>query len=321
MSEKISVVVPVYNVEQYLRKCIDSLIDQSYDNLEIVLVDDGATDNCGAICDEYAEKYNNVKAFHKSNGGLSSARNYGVNVSTADWVVFVDSDDFVEPSYISDLWELKERFCADLVITRIVREKAGETNKKLKKPFDSFTVNADRAFYEVYNGRKVNWSAYGKLISKSALIDNPFPNGYFEDFAWAYKIIQSASKIAIADCQKNYHYVQREGSILVSRLNEKHLKIFELCDEIDNYIKTLYPGSGKYKCLSVMIYRHAVIQLLNLVKMTDEEFNTIFMKYKKLFRKNLLRVIFSTKYSFGQKAGLFLLCLNPKIYKRFAGLK
>ena len=117
----ISVIVPVYNVEEYLEKCVDSIVAQKVDEeFEVILVDDGSKDNSGQLCDELAEKYPNVKRFNKENGGLSDARNYGIKVSTGDKITFIDSDDYVEETYLKDLLDLMNRFDADMAITKVV---------------------------------------------------------------------------------------------------------------------------------------------------------------------------------------------------------
>ena len=103
MKDLISVIVPVYNVEKYLNKCLDSIISQTYTNLEIILIDDGSTDNCGKICDEYASKDKRIKVIHKENAGVSSARNYGIQCATGDWIMFVDSDDWIEFDAINSI--------------------------------------------------------------------------------------------------------------------------------------------------------------------------------------------------------------------------
>lgn len=122
MHVDISVVIPIYNVEKYLRKCVDSVLNQTISNYEIILVDDGSPDGCPAICDAYAAKYPNVIALHKANGGLSDARNYGVQHASADYVVFVDSDDYVEPEYLESLWKLHVKYGADIAVQGVRRE-------------------------------------------------------------------------------------------------------------------------------------------------------------------------------------------------------
>ena len=109
MNELISVIVPVYNVEEYLPKCIESIINQTYKNLEIILVDDGSTDNSGRICDEYAKKDDRIIVFHKENGGLSDARNCGIDAATGDWVQFVDSDDYIHQTMVEKMYSSCKR--------------------------------------------------------------------------------------------------------------------------------------------------------------------------------------------------------------------
>ena len=113
MIDLISVIVPVYNVEPYLRKCVDSILAQSYSNLEVILVDDGSPDGCGAICDEYAAKDARVRVIHKPNGGVSDARNAGLDIMTGDYVAFVDSDDWIDKQHLSSLSAL---VCGGVVI-------------------------------------------------------------------------------------------------------------------------------------------------------------------------------------------------------------
>ena len=127
----ISVIIPIYNVENYLAKCVNSVIDQNYKNLEIILVNDGSPDNCGSICDEYAQKDNRIVVIHKKNGGLSDARNAGLKISTGDFITFVDSDDYVNKDFISTLVSLIQDFEADIAISPFIHFKDDE--KKVKK--------------------------------------------------------------------------------------------------------------------------------------------------------------------------------------------
>ena len=286
--ELISIVVPVYKVEQYLHRCIDSLVNQDYSNLEIILVDDGSPDLCPSICDDYANHYDNVVAFHKPNGGLSSARNYGVKKAKSNWIIFVDSDDYVEKTYVSDLYSLCQEYHADLAITRIVRE--NETNKRRLglKPFDNRQIGNKEAFLEVYSGAKIGWEAYGKIYNKQLLLDNPFPTGLYEDFAIQYKIIEDAKRIAIGNYEENYHYITRQDSILTSTFSEKHLFVFEVCKTIENYIYETYPD---FVFLPALLYERSFIQIVKLHKLTFNEKNCLYKQYKGIFRKGLISIL------------------------------
>lgn len=117
MTPKISVIVPVYNVEKYLHRCIDSILSQTFKDFELLLIDDGSPDNCGKICDEYAQQDNRVRVFHKPNGGVSSARNLGLDNARGEWIAFVDSDDYVEVDYLDELVSYSRRYDVDYVLT------------------------------------------------------------------------------------------------------------------------------------------------------------------------------------------------------------
>ncbi|MCF0156053.1 MAG: glycosyltransferase, partial [Veillonella sp.] len=126
---KISVIVPIYNVEPYIHQCVDSIINQTYKDLEIILVDDGSPDNCGKICDEYAAKDDRVKVIHRPNGGLSAARNSGLDVATGEYIAFVDSDDYIACNMYSDMMEFMLKHKLDIVVCSSYRVK----NSKIKE--------------------------------------------------------------------------------------------------------------------------------------------------------------------------------------------
>ena len=308
---KISVVVPVYKVEPYLEKCVNSLLGQTYRNIEIILVDDGSPDNCPAMCDRFAAEHDNVTALHKPNGGLSDARNYGVAHARTDWIVFVDSDDYVEPIYVQTLVDLRNRFDAEMVITLTMREnEAGERTPH--KPFDPFLTDKKDALYRVYSGSNIGWAAYGKLLQRWVLQKHPFPDGYYEDCACMYKIITEFDRIVIADYVNNYHYIQRDGSILFSKMNEKHLHIFDICEEFEAFIRENYPDMD---LLPVLTYKRGVTQLLRLQNMPWKQYCEIFNRYKGMFRKNLKRILRDKVMPRKSKVYYLVLCTSPVVFK------
>ena len=308
---RVSLIVPVYKVERYLERCINSLVKQTYKNVDIILVDDGSPDSCPSICDKYAEQYSNITALHKENGGLSDARNYGVRHSENEWIIFVDSDDYVEYVYVETLVNLQKQFDAEMVITRTVRENENGGGKPKHQRFNSYLCDRETALFKVYAGIDVGWAAYGKLYQKSHLLKHPFPNGYFEDCACMYKIIDEVDRIVIGDYEENYHYIQREGSILNSGLNEKHTIIFEIAREFEKFINEKYPHLD---ILIVSFYRRAVTQLLNLQKMSWKTYKCIFYKYRSYFRKNAKKVITNKNLSLSNKIYYILLCSRPEIF-------
>ena len=313
MQEKISVIVPVYNVEKYLEKCLQSLLCQSYTNIEIIVVDDGSPDNCPNICDEYAQNNDIIYSFHKENGGLSSARNYGVLKATSDWIIFVDSDDYVEKDYVRHLWELREQFNADMAIARVVRENEDGTGRPAPvHNFENYCVASKQAISEVYKAEIVGWSAYGKIFRKKYLLNNPFPDGYYEDCACMYLIIDSCNKVAIGNYEEDYHYINRDGSILRSKLKKDHYRIFDICKEFEGFIREEYPDLD---IQTVLLYRLAVTQMLNCQEMSWDDYKAIFTKYRSLFRHNLFRVLNNRKLAKRQKYFMLIHSTTPLALK------
>lgn len=313
----ISIIIPVYNVEKYLERCIESVIAQTYSNIEILLINDGSLDNSLEICHRFEKKDHRIVCFDKKNGGLGDARNYGVTRARSEWIIFVDSDDYVSKHYVMNLWNLKKRYDADFVSCRPhYVDDLGNTVKTMK-PFKPFTVlGSEESIFEMYFGKNGFISAWAKLIPKQLLLEFPFPDGYYEDFACLYKILSRCNKVVFADNGEDYFYVQREGSILNSTINEKHLAGFLICDDIADFFSCNYPKLFKY---SVLLYQRQVIQVLNKQHLSNEEFNMVYYKYRNLFKREILRVAFLRRIGIKQKIYTFLLCSNPSVYRIVAG--
>jgi glycosyltransferase involved in cell wall biosynthesis len=245
---RLSVIVPVYNVEPYLRKCIDSLLNQDLpgNEYEIVLVDDGSTDQCGTICDEYASHHSHVVALHQANGGLSAARNSGIDEARGDYVFFVDSDDFVEPNVLKTLTDKVET--EDLDVLRFnyrnvnERYEAFEPNK-VSKPFmdyrdevcDGPTFLVGRLGYGCY--------AWQFLIRRALLDVCRFKKGiYLEDTEWTPRLLAEAQRVTSTDLIV-YNYLQRNGSITQNKDVEKKKKLladlFSLIDSMQEQKKEI----------------------------------------------------------------------------------
>lgn len=311
MKQLVSIVVPIYNVEKYLRKCIDSLLEQTYKKCEIILVDDGSPDNCGKIADDYAEQNNNIKVFHKKNGGLGAARNFGVQRAEGEKIVFVDSDDYVRETYVSDLVNLIEKYDADVAITAIKRIKEGDS-LAIHNRFKDYCISAEEAISEVYIGGKIGWSAYGKIFKKEILLNAPFPDGYYEDSACMYKILNQCKKVAVGDYVANYYYIMRKGSILQSQLSSKHFEIFNICNAFQNFVEK---NANISEIVSVMFYRNAVVQLLRCQKMSWNDYCKIFSLYTEYFRSNLRLVIKNPQITLICKIYYITLCTHPVLFK------
>lgn len=280
MEPLISVVIPVYNVENYLRKCIDSVLSQTYNNFEVILVDDGSTDNSGNICDEYASKDSRIKAFHKNNGGLSDARNYGVEHSDAELITFIDSDDYVTEDYIEYLWYLMEKYNSEISCAGSVRVDEGKAFSTNERDCVEAVLDVEHALERICC---TSFGAWSRLYKKDILLKHKFPIGkLYEDIATVYKLIGDCATVAFSDKQI-YIWVQREGSITHSGINERQLDIFWALDELYNYTCNNF---GEYKNAANFRYLMDTIYFLSLVYSRCNRVERI--KYFKIARKNVL---------------------------------
>ena len=197
MNELISVIVPVYNVEPYLRKCVDSILNQTYRKLEVILVDDGSPDNCGAICDEYAAKDARVRVIHKSNGGLSDARNAGLDIMTGDYVAFLDSDDWVEADMYRTLLTQMKHFDADMSLSGVADELEKDGSVTVTKvsdygntPFAESNTDTMRRFL------RTSWAAWDKLYKADLFSGIRYPVGEInEDEAIALQLLSRCRRL------------------------------------------------------------------------------------------------------------------------------
>jgi len=238
MQELISVIIPVYNVEKYLKRCVDSVINQTYTNLEIILVDDGSPDECGKICDEYAAIDNRIKVIHKENGGLSSARNAGIDIATGIYFSFIDSDDFVSENFIEKLYFLIKQYNADISQCDFART-LGEipeidTEDIVINEYDNISM-----IKNLYNEHYVPTVVVVTKLYHSSLFEAiRYPEGRLhEDEATTPLLLYRSSKCVLST-EKLYYYYFNENSIMNSEFSMKKLDIlYALKSRIDFYIE------------------------------------------------------------------------------------
>lgn len=244
----ISVIVPVYNVEKYLQRCVDSILAQTFSDFELLLVDDGSPDNCGEICDWYATQDDRVHVIHQKNGGLSAARNAGIDWafsnSDSQWLNFIDSDDWVHPQYLEVLKNAVDKDGTDLSITKLHRTDHYE--KMFPQEYSSWT-EAPENFYLKALKFADNMTACGKLYRKKMFAEIRFPRGrVWEDLATTYKILFQTEKCSIIN-EENYYYYYfyNEESITHARWKPTNL------DEIAAYEEQLvfFGKDRKYRSI------------------------------------------------------------------------
>lgn len=238
----ISVIVPIYNVEKYLRRCLDSICNQVYSNLEIVLVDDGSTDSSGKIADEYARRDIRFHVIHKQNGGLSDARNVGLSYCHGKYIVFVDSDDYVTEDYVMVLYDLLKHNHADISAVSLTHKE-----EELSKINDSTTTkiyNTKEALQDLLYQR-ISTSANAKMYRAELFSDIRYPKGrLYEDVIATYQIFEKATKVVWCDIKKYWYYV-RTDSIVRSAFNVKKMDYVYNCEEVLEEVKKKYPVLSK----------------------------------------------------------------------------
>ena len=221
MNPLVSIIVPVYNVEKYLDKCVESIINQTYTNLEVILVDDGSPDNCPQMCDEWAQKDSRIRVVHKENGGLSDARNCGIEACNGEWVYFIDSDDYIACDTIEKLYNVAIVNNCDMSIGRYVEVHNG-IEKESEYSGETFVYSQDEYWEQVYSLTlkseyliPVNLIiSCNKLIKRNIFDFARFPKSkYHEDEFIIHKLISKCNKIAFLD-SKFYYYIQNDNSIM-----------------------------------------------------------------------------------------------------------
>lgn len=236
----ISVIVPVYNVEKYICRCLDSIIHQTYQNLEIILVDDGSLDNSGKICKEYARKDIRISVFHKVNGGVSDARNYGIDKANGEYLAFIDSDDYVDLDYIEYLYSLISRgyklaICSLCVFFTSNGHLLNKGNGK------EVVLSGKKCIEMMCYHKEVDTAVYAKLIHKSLFKNVRFPKGkIFEDIGTLYLIFDQCEKIICGFIPK-YYYMIRENSIVTSAFHIRKLDFIDMTDQMADYVNKKYP--------------------------------------------------------------------------------
>lgn len=239
----VSVIVPVYKVEAFLQKCLQSIDNQSYKNLEIILVDDGSPDQCGRICDEFAARKKNVIVVHQDNQGLSASRNIGVSVSKGEYIVFVDSDDFISDNHIEYLLNLILKYNADISVGKYIPV-YNPSVKPIKQTSESkeILLTREESMREACYGIKFGMSAWSKMYKRNLVEKYPYPVGkLYEELATTYKILSESERVVFGT-MCIYYYVQRPDSIMHKEIGERELYGLVAAKDLLNFMIDNYPS-------------------------------------------------------------------------------
>ncbi len=313
MKPFLSVIVPVYNVKQYLGKCIDSILAQSFKDYELILVDDGSDDQSGKICDEYAQKDNRIIVCHKDNGGLSDARNTGIDLAKGEYLTFIDSDDYVDKNMFEQMSALAKKTDCDMVMTTSYSKFSGDktvTNNTLKPTGEIKECTPAEALVYIFNVTS-RWNVTGNFCKAKLFEGNRFEVGkLYEDINILPELINSCKKVYMY--HKSYYYYRvREDSIMGQSMEkisvdlvyavERNIDFIKGCDYTDEEKKQIVAGMLK-EISSWLNHAYNV----GTVKLNREYIKCA----RRLLRKNISFVLSSKKVSFKDKIYLLLNAYN-----------
>lgn len=232
----ISIIIPVYKVEKYLEKCIQSVINQTYENLQIILVDDGSPDNCGKICDEYAKKDHRIEVIHKSNGGLSDARNKGLEIAKGEYIGFVDSDDYIEADMYEVLYNLLKQYNADVSICNFYTVSQGKISiKNADNGINEY--NRIEILKEILLDKNIQSYAWNKLYKKELFDEIKYPIGKkYEDIGTTFYLLEKCNKVVVTG-KSEYYYINRQDSIVNNVTESTITDYIELIMQRYDYIE------------------------------------------------------------------------------------
>ena len=310
----ISVIVPMYNVGDLLKGSMRCILRQTYKPLEIILVDDGSTDQTWNLCQQYEKKYENVKAFHKENSGAASARNYGVKYSKGEYICFIDADDLVTKDYVSYLYQLISENKADMAICGYQKFFDKSDLKNIDTTGNVEVIGQKEALECILYRRKISSSPCFKLLRRDTIVNYPFPEGMlFEDLAVVYQWFSSIDKIAYSSAKK-YFYLQHEGSSMHSVFNPKKWELITISKDILKFVEEYHPELMNAAKARMFV---SAIQMLRDIPMDEEylphrkELGEYICKYRKI-------ILLDKKATMTTRAiALFAYC-GPKCIKSAA---
>lgn len=323
---KITVIVPIYNVEEYLPRCIESIVNQTYANLEIILIDDGSTDTSLEIAKKYESKDKRIKVIAKENGGASSCRNLGIELANGDYITFVDSDDSIDVNAYCELMQLKQNKETDIILfgMRILTENNVNENIKDVAKEESFEGEEVLNRFFCIDGKKMSTSSCNKLYKKELLKDIRFVENYTgEDIYFNYQAFKKA-KVIIETSAVYYNYYVRKGSVSYGKIKKNSFDCLIMWEKVsqENSNKLFEKQIIKQK-----VYNNFSLLLRMAIYGCYENFyeKEIYKKKAMIyFRRHINKLLFSSEISFAKKMAAILLYLNfnfcSVVGKKYFGL-
>lgn len=312
--ETVSVIIPVYKVEKYLRKCVDSVINQTYKDLEIWLVNDGSPDNCPAICDEYAVKDSRIKVIHKKNGGLSDARNAALDVMTGQYVTFVDSDDYISEDAVQTWHDALVNNDADMAVGNMVAIDENSNSKSFFPPTEKETVLNDEEILTLLSPPHAPNRLYKSELFKT--VRYPVGRLYEDVFTW-HKILSQVKKVVLTG-KVSYYYFVRSGSIMHSEYDIRFTDIIFAIKERYEWLDSI--GQKKLADEARMfIYTRVAVAYAHLDPKSPEHNKKL--KEVKAIYNDCYKILIKEDVGIKQKIRLWMLYRIPSLHTKLFGKK
>lgn len=305
----ISVILPVYNIQEYLPKCKELLVKQTYENIEFILVDDGSTDKSGLLCDQYAKEDKRFVVYHKKNGGLSDARNFGINNSKGEYITCVDPDDYIDQDYVQYLFELIMHYQVKM---SICQHKVHFPNGKIQDYgfSGSELMISKKCIEKMMYHDLIDTSAWAKLYHRSLFDIVQYPKGkIFEDIGTTYALMLQCDQIAVG-FESKYHYIIRNNSIVNAEFNPRKLDLLEMTDKMAEDVLKVYPDLA-----DAVLRRRVYARFSTLNQMLHADNYQIARKEIINFILQHGRMLNNPKVPKRDKIAYFLLQLGYPIYK------
>lgn len=311
---KLSIVIPIYNTSKYLDQCFNSIRIQRYENYEVILVNDGSTDNSEKICLDITKKDKRFKYFKKTNGGLSSARNVGLDRAEGDFIWFIDSDDYIEKDSFEIIVKSIITYNADVIICGRYKDYGNKKNKVFESKKDK-TYKQRTVIYEMLSGRKMDFSSCDKIFRKELWGSVRFPLGITsEDMVAIPKVIKKSNIIVkIKECL--YYYRYTPNSITTAAFNSHTFDTLDILNDFETeFSSKKVKESLSFDSFKITQYLYYIQKLIFLNNEKRDKLN--FWKYVSFFRKKLVIILLNPHIKFKTKINV-VLAICPKIYKYY----
>ena len=320
MGEKISVIVPVYNVEAYLERCVESILQQTYAHFELILINDGSTDSSGQICDHLASQYENIKVYHIENAGVSNARNMGIQLATGSWVTFIDSDDFVTQDYLATLASAVEGVNVGFVIAPLHHIKNGIVTDLPSHSGKTELWSTEETMKELLMTTRTSFFPVAKLFKRDLLADEKFNTNYHlaEDALFLTELLLKTRCSCVFIDKPVYYYDHREGSATTS-VNRHVFDTIEVYQQIIAQVSQAFPNL-KYElknreCWSyITVYDKIIFTSREEYQKEKAELRTWIVQHRREIWKDAYFTTF-------RKIAILSLVISPWLYKKIVGLK